>query len=44
MNIAQNVDWYILPMANPDGFQHTRAVVSFLFFVLFDKTFMKFYI
>lgn len=25
MNIANNVDWYILPQANPDGYEYTRS-------------------
>lgn len=24
----QNVDWYILPVFNPDGYEYTREVVS----------------
>lgn len=23
--IAQNVDWYIIPMSNPDGYEYTRT-------------------
>jgi murein tripeptide amidase MpaA len=23
--IAENVDWYIVPMANPDGYEYTRS-------------------
>ena len=24
MNLAESVDWYILPMTNPDGYEYTR--------------------
>jgi murein tripeptide amidase MpaA len=28
-DIAENYDWYIIPVINPDGFQYTKDVVGF---------------
>lgn len=27
-NLYENIDWYIIPVLNPDGYQYTREVVS----------------
>lgn len=27
-DIAENVDWYIIPVSNPDGFNYTKTTVS----------------
>jgi murein tripeptide amidase MpaA len=29
-DIAENYDWYFIPLANPDGYEYTRTVVSFI--------------
>ena len=35
MDIARNVDWYILPLANPDGFKYSHDHVSSKAIVIF---------
>lgn len=30
-NLIENVDWYILPLVNPDGFEYSRNKVIIIF-------------
>lgn len=31
MDLAQNIDWYIIPVLNVDGFHYTHTVVCYHF-------------
>lgn len=41
-DVVDNVDWIIIPVANPDGYAFSHTDVSYFFFIILKQLFIKF--